>query len=320
MRKVLKLLNSSFKVAVIGAHGGVGQSTSLLLKCNCNLISKLNLLDIVDPKGIALDLSHIPNKCKVRGFVVPDEVEEGLTGVDFVLFCLENGKITGHTRSSLFYGNAPLVEEHMNSIAKYCPSAMVAFITNPVNSLAPLAVQALANNGVDGSRRVVGVTTLDLIRTISFVSDMLDIEPSEVTSTVLGGHSGETITAIIRDGNFNESETADLCEKISDAGFDVYRARNNVSSTLGIAAAGFRITQSILSGLNGDPNVVDTAFVKSNLTRTSYFSSPVRFGKEGVEEIFPLPKFTKSQEEMLEKSFQYIEQEIQTGLDYFSKS
>lgn len=53
-----------YKVAVLGAAGGIGQPLSLLLKGN-NAITHLSLYDLVATPGVAADLSHIPTKAKV---------------------------------------------------------------------------------------------------------------------------------------------------------------------------------------------------------------------------------------------------------------
>lgn len=48
---------STYKVAVLGAGGGIGQPLSLLLKMS-PLVSDLRLYDIANVKGVAADLSH----------------------------------------------------------------------------------------------------------------------------------------------------------------------------------------------------------------------------------------------------------------------
>lgn len=53
-----------YKVAVLGAAGGIGQPLSLLLKGNDN-ITELRLYDLVNTPGVAADISHIPTKAKV---------------------------------------------------------------------------------------------------------------------------------------------------------------------------------------------------------------------------------------------------------------
>jgi malate/lactate dehydrogenase len=56
-----------YKVAVLGAAGGIGQPLSLLLKEH-EAITHLSLYDIVNTPGVAADLAHINTKAKVRVF------------------------------------------------------------------------------------------------------------------------------------------------------------------------------------------------------------------------------------------------------------
>jgi malate dehydrogenase len=47
-----------FKVAVLGASGGIGQPLSLLMKMN-PLVSVLHLYDVVNTPGVTADISHM---------------------------------------------------------------------------------------------------------------------------------------------------------------------------------------------------------------------------------------------------------------------
>jgi malate dehydrogenase len=54
-----------FKVAVVGAAGGIGQSLSLLMKMN-PLVSVLHLYDVVNTPGVTADVSHMDTSAVVR--------------------------------------------------------------------------------------------------------------------------------------------------------------------------------------------------------------------------------------------------------------
>lgn len=47
-----------FKVAILGAAGGIGQPLSLLMKMN-PLVSVLHLYDVVNTPGVTADISHM---------------------------------------------------------------------------------------------------------------------------------------------------------------------------------------------------------------------------------------------------------------------
>ena len=56
---------STFKVAVLGAAGGIGQPLSLLIKMS-PLVGELRLYDIANVKGVAADLSHCNTPAQVE--------------------------------------------------------------------------------------------------------------------------------------------------------------------------------------------------------------------------------------------------------------
>jgi hypothetical protein len=61
-----------FKVAVLGAAGGIGQPLSLLLKMN-PLVSTLHLYDVFNTPGVTADLSHTNTSAVVcESFLFPD--------------------------------------------------------------------------------------------------------------------------------------------------------------------------------------------------------------------------------------------------------
>ncbi|GAA0173880.1 dehydrogenase [Lithospermum erythrorhizon] len=53
-----------FKVAILGAAGGIGQSLSLLMKMN-PLVSVLHLYDVVNTPGVTADVSHMDTSAVV---------------------------------------------------------------------------------------------------------------------------------------------------------------------------------------------------------------------------------------------------------------
>jgi malate dehydrogenase len=50
----------------------------------------------------------------------------------------------------------------------HCPEAMLNIISNPVNSTVPIAAETLKQMGVYNSKKVLGVTTLDVVRAKTF--------------------------------------------------------------------------------------------------------------------------------------------------------
>ena len=53
--------------------------------------------------------------------------------------------------------------------AKVCPNAMIAIISNPVNSTVPIASEVFKKAGVYNPNKIFGVTTLDIVRANAFI-------------------------------------------------------------------------------------------------------------------------------------------------------
>lgn len=56
---------AGFKVAVLGAAGGIGQPLAMLMKMN-PLVSVLHLYDVVNTPGVTADISHMDTGAVVR--------------------------------------------------------------------------------------------------------------------------------------------------------------------------------------------------------------------------------------------------------------
>lgn len=66
-----------FKVAVLGAAGGIGQPLALLMKMN-PLVSVLHLYDVVNSPGVTADISHMDTGAVVCMFLRSELCYENL--------------------------------------------------------------------------------------------------------------------------------------------------------------------------------------------------------------------------------------------------
>ena len=102
------------------------------------------------------------------------------------------------TRDDLFKINAGIVKGLIQGIADYCPKAFILIISNPVNSTVPIAAEVLKKAGVFDANRLFGVTSLDVVRSQTFVAELTgEADPRKFTIQVVGGHSGETIVPLL---------------------------------------------------------------------------------------------------------------------------
>ncbi len=92
--------------------------------------------------------------------------------------------------SALHFPVAGIVRTLCEGVARYCPQAWVAIISNPVNSTVPIAAEVFKRTGTFNPSKLFGVTTLDVVRAATFVGQAMDVDPATVEVPVIGGHAG----------------------------------------------------------------------------------------------------------------------------------
>ncbi|MGV7962636.1 malate dehydrogenase [Photorhabdus tasmaniensis] len=305
------------KVAVLGAAGGIGQALALLLKTQLPSGSELSLYDIapVTP-GVAVDLSHIPTDVRIKGFAGEDATP-ALEGADVVLISAGVARKPGMDRSDLFNVNAGIVRNLVEQVAKTCPKVLIGIITNPVNTTVAIAAEVLKKAGVYDKNRLFGVTTLDIIRSNTFVAELKGKKPQEIEVPVIGGHSGVTILPLLSQipgVSFTDEELAALTQRIQNAGTEVVEAKaGGGSATLSMGQAAARLGLSLVRGLQGESNVVECAYVEGDGKYARFFAQPVRLGKNGVEERLDIGKLSDFEQKSLEGMLDVLRKDIELG-------
>ncbi|WP_434638484.1 malate dehydrogenase [Klebsiella sp. I138] len=311
------------KVAVLGAAGGIGQALALLLKTQLPSGSELSLYDIapVTP-GVAVDLSHIPTDVKIKGFCGEDATP-ALVGADVVLISAGVARKPGMDRSDLFNVNAGIVKNLVQQIAKTCPQACIGIITNPVNTTVAIAAEVLKKAGVYDKNKLFGVTTLDIIRSNTFVAELKGKSASDVEVPVIGGHSGVTILPLlsqIAGVSFSEQEVADLTKRIQNAGTEVVEAKaGGGSATLSMGQAAARFGLSLVRAMQGEKGVVECAYVEGDGQYARFFSQPLLLGKNGIEERQSFGKLSAFEQQALEGMLDTLKKDIAMGEDFVNK-
>merc|ERR1712207_53528 len=212
----------------------------------------------------------------------------------------------GMTRDDLFATNADIAKGIVEACAKYCPDAVLGMIVNPVNSVVPAMAELYKKKGLD-PMKIVGITTLHVVRANKFVGEITGKNPNFINVPVVGGHAGKTILPLFSQDKVAKTIDADkipaLDAHVQDAGTDVVNAKNGKgSATLSMAYAGARLGKAVLAGLNGTPTT-ECAYVMSDvMPGLPYFTSKVTFGKSGVEKVHPLGKLNKYEQDRLEEA------------------
>ncbi|KAJ8645470.1 hypothetical protein MRB53_007218 [Persea americana] len=312
-----------FKVAVLGAAGGIGQPLALLMKMN-PLVSVLHLYDVVNSPGVTADISHMDTGAVVRGFLGQQQLESALTGMDLVIIPAGVPRKPGMTRDDLFNINAGIVRTLCEGIAKCCPQAIVNVISNPVNSTVPIAAEVFKKAGTFDPKRLLGVTTLDVVRANTFMAEVLGIDPREVAVPVVGGHAGVTILPLLSQVkppcSFSAEEIKYLTDRIQNGGTEVVEAKAGAgSATLSMAYAAAKFADACMRGLRGDAGLVECSFVASQVTELPFFASKVRLGRSGAEEIYPLGPLNEFERFGLEKAKKELAASIEKGVAFIRK-
>lgn len=308
------------KVAVLGAAGGIGQALSLLLKNNLPADTQLALYDIapVTP-GVAVDLSHIPSPVTVKGYAGTDS-SPALQDADVVIISAGVARKPGMTRADLFNVNAGIIKILVGNVAKVCPNACVGIITNPVNTVVPIAAAVLKKAGVYNKNKLFGITSLDVLRTQTFVADLVGKSPLDIKASVIGGHSGVTILPLLSqiEGVSLTAEQIDsLTTRIQNAGTEVVEAKaGGGSATLSMGQAASRFTCSLVNALLGKTNIVECAYVESEENPQEFFAQPVLLGKAGLEKQLGFANLSHYEQEKLAQLQPVLKDDIQKGLDF----
>ena len=314
------------KLTLLGAAGGIGQTLALLLKLRLPVGTELALYDIspVTP-GVAVDISNIATSVKAIGYAGEENLAAALKDAHMVLVTAGVARKPGMTRADLFNINGNIIKNLIEKVADVCPNACIGIVSNPVNTLVPLAAEVLRKKGVYDKRKLFGVSTLDVVRAKSFVSELKEKHAETVKVPVIGGHSGPTILPLLsqalsegRKIDFTQEEIESLTHRIQNAGTEVVEAKaGGGSATLSMAEAGARFAVAVFKALLGE-DCVRYAYVESKKDSgyPEFFAHPVRFGLTGVEELLPIGQLSEYEQEKLKALEEVLEADIKLGKDF----
>ena len=321
------------KVTVLGAGGSIGQPLSLLLKLS-PLVNELALYDRNRAPGVAVDLSHIPSKANVRGYTASNSgLVDALANADIVIHTAGYAVIPGFTsRDDLFQRNAVVTSELAKEYARICPSAVMLVLANPINGIVPFTAELLRSYGAFNAKKLIGVTTLDVVRAETFVMAAEGRQRGkDMGIPVVGGHSPETIVPLFSQveppTDLREAELEGLIRRVQYGGYEVFFAKHqNGAAALSTAYAVFRLFESVCRALQGVQGITECSFVflpgidggkaVSDMLGVEYYAMPVRFGLQGAEEIFnPLTSLSPNEDRHVKSSVSFLLESSRIGVD-----
>jgi malate dehydrogenase len=300
------------KVSIIGA-GMTGATTAHWLAER--EIADLVLVDVLEgmPQGKALDLQEALPVVGKDVTVVGSNTYEATSGSDIVVITAGLPRKPGMSRDDLLTANAAIVSNATEESLKYSPDAIIIVLTNPLDSMAYLAMKV----GKLPPERVIGQAgILDSARMRAFVAMELGVSVENIQCYVLGGH-GDDMVPLVRQSNvagtpLNETMPADrlqaIVERTRKGGGEIVSLLKSGSAFYAPGAAVAQMVEAILK----DKHLIVPAatYMRGEYgLKDIFFGVPVQLGRQGVEKIIEY-KLDDSEEAELRKSAEAVRQTI----------
>jgi malate dehydrogenase len=197
------------------------------------------------------------------------------------------------SRLDLAIPNAKIIEGYAKDIAKYAPQSIMLVVTNPVDVMTTIALEA---SGFD-KYRVIGLGNhLDSIRLKTQIAKHFDINSSEIHTRVIGEHgdhmvpllSSTTIGGLLLKYfiKAKDFDVEDAIDKLKNAG-------NSIISKKGATEYGpaFAISNLVSTILNDNKRILTVSIYLEGEVEGVYDVSlgvPAILCKEGIQRIVPV--------------------------------
>ncbi len=302
------------KVSIIGA-GMTGSTTAHWL---AELeIADLVLVDIVDgmPQGKALDLQEAMPVIGKDVTISGSNSYKATSGSDIVVITAGLPRKPGMSREDLLTANANIVRTATIESLKYAPDAIFIILTNPLDTMAYLAMKA----GDLPPHRIVGQAgILDSARMRAFVAMELGVSVENIHCYVLGGH-GDSMVPLTRHSNvagipLNEilppERLEAIVERTRKGGGEIVSLLKKGSAYYAPAAA---ITQMVDAILKNKHLVVPAAaYMQGEYGLEGiFFGVPAQLGRKGVEKVYEY-QLDEVERAALEQSAEAVKESIAT--------
>ncbi|MGY3054416.1 malate dehydrogenase [Pedobacter sp. UYEF25] len=199
------------KVTVVGA-GAVGATCADNIARKA-LANEVVLLDIKQgfAEGKAMDMMQgstlLGFDTKIKGVTNDYSQTEGS---DVVIITSGLPRKPGMTREELIGINAGIVKGVAENILKYSPETIFIVISNPMDTMAYLALKSLGLQ----KNRIIGMGgTLDSARFKFYLSQALNCSPNDLQGFVIGGHGDTTMIPLTRLATYQSLPVSQLLDR-----------------------------------------------------------------------------------------------------------
>jgi len=280
------------KVTVVGA-GHVGATCTDVL-AQRNFLDEIVLIDIKEglAEGKALDIwESSPIKyfdTRVVGYTNDYSKTEGS---DVVVITSGVPRKPGMSRDDLISTNAKIVMDVTKNVMSSAPDAIIIIVSNPLDVMTYAAHTA---SGKPASQVFGQAGVLDTARYRAFLANELNVSPMDIQALLLGGH-GDTMVPLPR---YTTVAGIPVTELIDKDKLDAIVARTrkgggeivNLLGTSAWYAPGAAAAQMVESVILNQRHIfpccvrLDGQWGEKDI----YLGSPVKLGRNGVEEIIEI--------------------------------
>jgi len=277
------------KITVIGA-GNVGATAANVI-AHKDIVKEVVLIDIKEgvAEGKALDMWQT---APINGFntmvtgVTNDYSKTAGSGIIVVTSGIP--RKPGMSRDDLISTNAGIVKSVVGEALKHSPDAIVIIVANPLDVM---TYAAFKTAGIDSSKVFGMAGILDTARYRAFLATELQVSPNDIQALLMGGHgdtmvplprfttvAGIPVTSLIKKERLDE-----IIDRTKKGGGEIVKLLGT-SAWYAPGAAAAQMVESIVN----DQKHIFPVCVQLNGEwgqKDVYLGSPVRLGREGIEEI-----------------------------------
>ncbi len=284
------------KISIMGASGTIGKNVAFTLAKEDSideivLYSRSSSFEKIT--GEILDMYDALAAEDIDCILTASSDFKDLEDSSIVLISSGIPRKEGMSRLDLAIPNAKIVKEYSEAIAKYAPDSIILIVTNPVDVMTTIALEA---SGFD-KKRVIGLGNhLDSLRLKTMLSRYFQVNSGEIHTRVIGEHgdhmvpllSYTTIGGVLL-GNFVNSTRLD----VDDLVYRLKTAGNTIISKKGATEYGpaYAVSNLIATIVNDSRKILTVSTYLEGEVEGVYDVSlgvPVVLCKKGIQTILPL--------------------------------
>jgi malate dehydrogenase len=276
------------KVTVVGA-GNVGATLAQRITERDHV--DVVLVDVVEgvPQGKALDLLEAGPVLGYDTCVTGTNSYDDTAGSEIVVITAGLARKPGMSRDDLLAANGKIVHQVAAETAKRSPNAVMIVVTNPMDVMAFVAMQA---SGFP-RERVIGMGgVLDSARFRTFIALELAVSVENINAFVMGGH-GDTMVPLPRYSSvagipITELMSGDrikaLVERTRNGGAEIVGLLKTGSAYYAPSVATLEMMETIL--LDKKKILPCSVMLDGEYgVRRTFAGVPVKLGARGIEQI-----------------------------------